>query len=304
MRADVHQHIWTCELLDRLAERTRPPLVRHSNGLTVLHSLAEAPYVIDPAAQDPAGRCADLARDGVDLAVVAISSPIGIEALPREEATVLIEAQLEGLGSLPDEFAAWGPVPLDQSDPDDVDHALAHGCVGISVPAGALAGPEQLAHVAPILDRVAAREVPLFVHPGRAPGQRPEPVSLLEPLWWRAMTDYVAQMQAAWFTFQTFARRDFPRLDVVFAMLAGGAPLLSERLVVRGGPPIDLHDPHTFYESSSYGPFALDALARLVGERQLVYGTDRPVAEPVANGRETALQLNAASLVASVGASV
>ena len=43
-------------------------------------------------------------------------------------------------------------------------------------------------------------------------------------------------MQAAWLTFATHGRRELPRLRVVYAMLAGGGPLLSERLATRGGP--------------------------------------------------------------------
>ena len=38
-------------------------------------------------------------------------------------------------------------------------------------------------------------------------------------------------------------------------------------------------------------------MARRVGERQLVYGSDRPVLEPPVTGRETLLQANAAALV-------
>ena len=43
-------------------------------------------------------------------------------------------------------------------------------------------------------------------------------------------------MQAAWLTFQAHGRRELPRLRVVFAMLAGGAPTLVERLPARADP--------------------------------------------------------------------
>ena len=70
-------------------------------------------------------------------------------------------------------------------------------------------------------------------------------------------------------------------------MLAGGAPLLSERLGARGGPPIDLHDPRVFYETSSYGPAAIDMIAgtwaRHIGlrVRRPVVWKARPVATRV-----------------------
>jgi predicted TIM-barrel fold metal-dependent hydrolase len=116
------------------------------------------------------------------------------------------------------------------------------------------------------------------------------------------MTDYISQMQAAWLTFASLGRREHPDLAIVFAILAGCAPLLSERLAIRGGPAVDLHDPLTFYEMSSYGPAAVEMMARRVGERQLLYGSDRPVVEPELTGREALLQANAARLFDNIRA--
>lgn len=302
MRIDVHQHIWTEPLLDALAARSSLPFARRSNGLIVIHSTGEHPYVIDVDAEAAAVRASLVRTDGLDLALIALSSPIGIEALPRGSARELIEAHLEGVGALGREFATWGPVALEGPDPDDVDHLLANGCIGISLPAAALAGREAFDAAGPLLERVAAHRLPLLVHPGNALGQELRDPPLGEPLWWRALTDYVAQMQAAWLTFAALGRREHPDLVVVFAMLAGGAPLLSERLTARGGPAIALHDPLVFYDTSSYGPAAVEAMARRVGAEQLVYGSDRPVVEPIPTGREALLQRNGARLLAPLGA--
>lgn len=296
---DVHQHVWTPPLLDALAARDRLPFVRRSGRLTVLHCAGEQAWAIDPEAETPRRR-ADLVRaDGLDLALIAVSSPIGIEALPRDEARELIDAHLEGVDELGDEFGAWGPLSLDQPNPDDVDDLLARGCVGVSLPAGALATAEARGELHAVLERAARLSAPVFVHPGPAPGQRPLEPSLGQPLWWSALTDYVAQMQAAWLRFAALGRRQHPDLRVVFAMLAGGAPLLSERLAARGGPPIDLGHPLTFYESSSYGDTALSAMADCVGASQLVYGSDRPVIEPPRGAWDSRLQANAAQFLAA-----
>jgi 6-methylsalicylate decarboxylase len=291
-RVDVHQHIWTTPLLDALAARERLPFVRRADGLAVLHCAGEQAWAID-VASETAPRRAELARaDGLDRVIVALSSPIGIEALPREEAEFLIDSHLAGLETLGSQFAAWGPVALDRPDPDDVDALLARGCVGVTLPAGALAGPDALAQIEPLLDRAEARQATVFVHPGPA-----RSASLTDPLWWGALTDYVAQMQAAWLTFATVGRRRHPTVRILFAILAGGAPLHVERLAARGGPPVDLHDPLTFYESSSYGPAAIEAFARHVGPQQLVYGSDRPVIEPPQTEWDATLQANAARLI-------
>jgi hypothetical protein len=65
-------------------------------------------------------------------------------------------------------------------------------------------------------------------------------------------------------------------------MLAGGGPLHAERLVARGGPGSAIHDPLAWFDVSSYGPLALDAMIRTIGVDRLVYGSDRPVAAPPA----------------------
>ena len=140
------------------------------------------------------------------------------------------------------------------------------------------------------------------MHPG--PGRRAidliadHEAPAYEPPWWQALTGYVSQMQAAWLAFATAGRVRHPDLTVIFSMLAGGAPLLSERLDTRGGPRVDLADPLTYYDTSSYGPSAIEAMARRVGASQLVYGSDRSVLEPLATGREAILQAGAANLLA------
>lgn len=292
LRVDVHQHIWTTPLLDALAQRERLPFVRRTDGLAVLHCAGEPAWAID-VESETAQRRSELAQaDGLDRVLVAPSSPIGLEALPREEAQFLFDAHMAGIETLGSEFAPWGPVALDRPDPDDIDALLDRGCVGITLPAGALAGPDALREIEPVLARAESLQTTVFVHPGPARGS-----SLSEPLWWAALTDYVSQMHAAWLTFATLGRRRHPSLRILFAILAGGAPLQAERLAARGGPPLELRDPLTFYETSSYGSAAIGALARLVGPDQLVYGSDRPVIDPPRTDWDAALQTNAARLI-------
>jgi 6-methylsalicylate decarboxylase len=293
-RVDIHQHIWTTPLLDALGRRECHPFIRRDDGLCVLHLAGELPCVIDEAAESAASRTRLLETDGVELAAVAISSPVGIEALAPDQAHELISAHLDGVLALGDQFVAWGPIGIRRPDPVEVDAVLARGCVGISLPSAALADLDALEAVGPVLERVQALGAPLFVHPG---GFTPRQPSLSDPLWWTALTSYVSDMQAAWLTFMTRGRRELPRLRVVFGMLAGGAPLQTERLTARGGPAVDLHDPLTFYDTSSYGPMMIEAMAAWLGPDRLVYGSDRPVIEPVRSGREVELMTNAADFL-------
>jgi 6-methylsalicylate decarboxylase len=74
-------------------------------------------------------------------------------------------------------------------------------------------------------------------------------------------------------------RQSASTLRVIFAGLAGLAPLQAERTAAKGGPIGEqtLADPLTFYDTSSYGPRAVRAMATAVGIGQLVHGTDYPV---------------------------
>src|ERR1700727_1686905 len=156
MTVDLHQHVWTTPLLNALARRDRLPFVRRTDGLTVLHGGGELPYVIDTDAESADRRAPLLAADGLRRAVVALSSPIGIEELPHDAAAELISAHLEGVLALGDGFAAWGPIPVHDPDPADVDEVLRRGCAGVSVPACALAGRHALDALGAVLERVQA----------------------------------------------------------------------------------------------------------------------------------------------------
>jgi hypothetical protein len=281
---DVHQHLLGEPLIEALARRNAAPaLVRRREGWT-FRVAAEPDSILTFEATDVELRRFDLETDGIDRALVALSTALGIESLPTAEAMPLIEAHHRGLDALPPEFGGWGAVPLAEPDPLDVDAALDRGCVGITLPATALAAPALVERLAPLLGRLEQRGAPLFVHPGPV---HPDPVSAASssgaarlPHWWPALTDYVAQMQAAWFAFLHAGRSAHPRLRVLFAMLAGGAPLQLERYAARRGVPAPAPDPLAFYDTSSYGPQMTGAIADAVGGSQLVYGSDRPVVDP------------------------
>jgi hypothetical protein len=285
VKVDVHQHLWSEPLVQALAERGELPFVRRERGLTVLYLTGERPYVLDLDAEHPDRRASLVELDGLDGALLCLSSPLGIEWLAREESRALIDAYHQGALALGGPFGVWGAVPLDSPDPQDVEHALEIGCVGISLPSGALANVDAIASLQPVLARLELLEAPLLVHPGPGPARaacaaaRPE-MSLNDPLWWPALTHYVAGMQAAWLAFRTAGRSQHPRLRVIFTMLGGLAPVHAERLASRGGPAGGHADPLVFYDTSSYGPAAVGTVEGLVGPQQLLYGSDRPVLEP------------------------
>jgi 6-methylsalicylate decarboxylase len=236
----------------------------------VLRIDGEEELPLDLGDHDPGRRAALADADGIDLALVALSPPLGIEALPAGEAEPLLAAYHDGAAELPAPFGAWAAVGLAGPDPAAISELLDRGFVGACVPADALEGPEGFARLGPVLETLERRGAPVLIHPGPA-----RAVASARPPWWQAMTDYVASMQRAWHAFAVWGRAAHPRLRACFAMLAGLAPLHQERLLARGGPAVS--DADVFLDTSSYGARAVDAVLREVGVDRLVHGSDRPV---------------------------
>ena len=88
--------------------------------------------------------------------------------------------------------------------------SIARGCVGLSLPASALAGPAALERVGPLLARLEAHGCRCSSIPARSSAPGEPAVAAALPPWWPALTDYVAQMQAAWFAFLHGGRRAPP----------------------------------------------------------------------------------------------
>lgn len=300
MRIDIHQHFWSGPLLAELSARRTAPFVRADRGTWRLEIAGEADTLLRPEDSEVDARLSSLWNNGIDTAVVALSSPAGFEDLPVGEAQPLLEAHLAGMRELPAAFRHWAVSSVWRIDPDFLDAQLDAGAVGLQVPAGALASPDGFERIAPLLERLEQRGAPLFVHPGHGPYSS---LAIGQPAhaWWPALTRYVAEMNAAWHAFAAVGRSNHPTLRVVFAMLAGLAPLHHERLAARGGPTTRNSDPLVFFDTSSYGPKAISAMASAVGEQQLVYGSDAPVIEqaelPTGIDEELVIEINPSRLL-------
>ena len=270
---DVHQHLWSEEVLRVLERRHTPPSARWRGATWEVQPPSEPPFEVSPHDHDPVRRAQLVATLGFDHALVGLSTPVGIEALPPGEAEPLLDAWDATAAALPPEILAWAALTVSDPDPDRLDAALDAGAVGLCLPAGALSHPLALERLGPLLERLERRLVPLFVHPGPPAGSIASTAA-----WWGPCTTYVAELHAAWHAFMAWGRPAHPALHVLFAALAGLAPVHAERTALRGGPARSEPDPRTFYDTSSYGPRALRAVAAEIGQGQLVYGTDFPVA--------------------------
>jgi hypothetical protein len=274
---DVHQHLWPPGFVDELRRRSRPPRLV---GWT-LHLPGEPPYDVRARDHDIAVRSQ---AEGVDaaLALVSLSSPLGLEDLGADDAGELLRVWHKEAAELPAPFGAWAAVNRAEPDRAGLGLALDQGFCGLQVPATWLAAPGDLESVAELLAVAEARGRPVLVHPGAATApDGGSPPDL--PGWWPALVPYVAQLHAAWWTWHVAGRSLLPDLRICFAAGAGLAPVQHERLAARGGRltgPGRPLDRNLFVDTSSYGPQAVDALVRVLGIDALVLGSDRPYAEP------------------------
>ncbi|GAA0519345.1 hypothetical protein Ade02nite_80420 [Paractinoplanes deccanensis] len=272
MLIDCHQHLWPERLVDALRRRTTYPYLR---GWT-LYLPGEPPYEVDPHAHDVEARRTREIAEGKESVILSISSPLGMEYLESAE---LLDVWHESGLALGDPYRIWASAHVAEPDPDGLAKVLVEDRVaGVQLPATALAEPAAIERLGPLLQEAERAGKPVLVHPGPAPACDPE-----VPSWWPAMVPYVAQMHSAWLAWHVAGRRQHPLLRIAFVALAGLAPLHHERLSARGGALGPL-DPYVYYETSSYGTRAIDALTRVVGVDPLVHGSDRPYAEPADPG--------------------
>lgn len=270
---DVHQHLWPEALVEDLRRRSTPPLLR---GWT-LHLGGEPPYEVAPRDHEADLRAERELAEGRALVLVSLSTPLGIEDLPAAEAAPLLDAWHRGAAGLPAPFGFWAavrtPAPGEPHDLMALDDLAARGARGLQLGAHLLGSPHALEEQAPLLERCAALDLPVLVHPG------PVPAVTRAPGWWPAVAQYPAQLQAAWWAWTAIGRRLLPGLRIAFAAGAGLAPVHHERLAARGGPRRAV-DPAVFVDTSSYGHQGIDALVRALGVDAVVLASDRPYANP------------------------
>lgn len=257
---DVHQHLWPPSVVDALRRRSKPPLL---DGDTLV--VGEGQFPFDAGAHDLDARLAALDTDGVDVAIVSLQPTLGLETAPEVVDAFHdgVAELVRGAGGRLRAFAAGRCLP---------------GFTGACVPAQALlGGVEELA------EQLRQAGQALFVHPG--PCGPPPPGA---PPWWSAVVDYTAQMQSAYAAWLVGAAERHPDLPVVFAVLAGGAPVQLERLRARGSSLHAASHSNVYFDTASYGARALGLCLDAYGSGQLLYGSDAPVVDPGPTARALA----------------
>ena len=100
------------------------------------------------------------------------------------------------------------------------------------------------------------------------------------PDWWQPVADYTSQMQRAYLSWLANGQESWSDVTVVFAILAGGAPIQLERLASRGVDVRSVLHPNVLFDTASYGRRALELCVETFGVENIVHGSDAPVIDP------------------------
>ena len=255
---DVHQHLWPAPLVDVLAGRRRPPRLA---GAT-LELVDGSTRTVDLAAHDGRTRIALLDHAGIDVALVSLPPTLGAGVLPEEEWDELAAAYERGMGELAEASGRILPLAARRDS---------EGFVGTCVSAHELLDLERLAT---LLDALELRDAFLFVHPG------PSLQLVQTPTWWAAVVEHTAQMQAAYAAWLDRGVKRWPRLQVVFAILAGGGPIQLERLQSQGIAGRDSLPETVYFDTASYGRRALELCLSTLGVGRVLFGSNTPALTP------------------------
>jgi 6-methylsalicylate decarboxylase len=250
---DLHQHLWPPELIRALEARAEPPRLR---GRSV--QLPTGEWDVDLRVHDLDARLAVLDADGIDVAL--ISCPPTMELTPE-----LVDAYHDGIG----EIVAASNGRLRALALGDRREGFAGTCISAAL-------LQDVDALEPLLTGLERSGGLLFVHPG------PEHAPAGAPPWWASVVGYTSQMQAGYAAWLAHGAARWPGLRVLFAILAGGAPIQLERFASRDVDTRTLLHENVFLDTASYGERALELALATYGIRNVVYGSDRPVidAEP------------------------
>lgn len=242
---DFHQHVWPDAVRRVLERRRSAPYLRGSNLVLPVGGS----FRVDLDAYTPEARLAELDRVGLDRAIVSFP--------PTSEPT-------------PDVIDAWHAEA----------HALRRASAGRLVPlayeaalagfAGAIVGAPRLPEAARLLTQLEELGQFAFVHPAAV-----APVEA--PAWFAGGVGYTQQMLAAYAGWIGGAAQRHASLNVVFALLGGGAPFQIERLVKRGLDPRAPFTANVWFDTSSYGERAIELTLQTFGVRRLLFGSDAPI---------------------------
>jgi len=197
---------------------------------------------------------------------------------------VINNATAEVVTNHPNRFLGLATVPLQDTDLAIAELRRAHselGLIGVTLGTNVVGGNVSDRVRWPFLGEAAERNMPVLIHPDFVPNTRLGDYYLINVL---GMPNESATTMANMLFSGLFA--EFPRLRVVFMHGGGSGPYLFGRwdaaFRLRPESRLDISVPPTallenlFCDTLTHSPTALSYLVEVIGERNVVLGTDLP----------------------------
>lgn len=287
---DVHTHMFTHKWLALLKQtggtyniQTRPDgqdEIFRGNTPVVIPQKGHFDWELRIQAMDTAG---------IDVSVVSLTCPNvywGDEAISVRAAVEANDNVADAQSRYPDRLRWFASLPWEypQRAVQELERACAKGAVGVMVLANVSGKPLTDPMFAPIWAEIDRRGLPVLVHPTDPPG-----VDLMDmtkfDLSWSVGFMFDTTLAITRMIFEGFFDQ-YPNLKVIASHGGGTLPYLvgrfekgdeveipSRRRMLR--KPTD-YLRHIYYDSITYNLGALQYLISVVGDSQVMFGTDWP----------------------------
>jgi aminocarboxymuconate-semialdehyde decarboxylase len=287
---DVHTHMFTHQWLALLKEtggtyniQTRPDgqdEIFRGNTPVVIPQKGHFDWALRIQAMDTAG---------IDVSVVSLTCPNvywGDEAISVRAAVEANDNVADAQSRYPDRLRWFASLPWEypQRAVQELERACAKGAVGVMVLANVSGKSLTDPMFAPIWAEIDRRGLPVLVHPTDPPG-----VDLMDmtkfDLSWSVGFMFDTTLAITRMIFEGFFDQ-YPNLKVIASHGGGTLPYLVGRF--EKGDEVEIPSRrqmkrkptdylrHIYYDSITYNLGALQYLISVVGESQVMFGTDWP----------------------------
>ena len=288
---DFHCH-WVPEALaEALRTRTKPPMIRATEGKERIIVYRELLPLLDDLI-DMDGRIAFMDANNIDIQVLSFPGLFGVDSLPADEAAPLLEIFNEALAvEIPlrhNRLAGMAALPIADMDlcVQELRKSMSErGFIGAIVPANGFVNQSAATYFEPLLAEANRLGAHLFIHPGPMPGATAESGIEADNA---ALRHIVLNVQAllsdvTMTVTMTDLLDPYPDVTVQVANLGGTMPFIIERLdhvVERRQPEAPLPSSRMnriYVDTSSFDTQGIEAAARVFGPDRVLFGSDCPI---------------------------
>jgi len=293
---DIHTHMISEGWVDQLRRHGAPEFAvgRRPDGVEALIENGSMTMPLIPEMFDLGLRLADMDKDGIDVAVLSLTSPNvywGSAEVSAETAQIINDAMAEAQTAEPDRIRFIAALPWQYPDAAMAELARARGkgAVGVMVLANiagmALTDPD----FEPVWAEIDRRGLPVFVHPTNSPapgGMDLGPLRLLPTVGFTFDTTLALTRMVLDGFFDRYAN-----LDIIAAHGGGVLPFIASRIDLffentspaqkKISQPPSTYLRRIYYDAVLYDTATLALCMDLGGADRVMFGTDYPHATDV-----------------------